>query len=458
MLRLDNRQQDLLTAMLPAEVLRLPPELAEVDRMLDDPQVLAPLAGRLCLDRGRPSLPVAQVLRLFYLNERYQLSDRALVTEVSDSFHWRRFCHMSLSEAVPHPTSLTVWRRRLGTAGIQAVNAAVVARLQADKVVRGRKFRIDSTVVEANIHYPSDAHLVADGMRVVTRLGRRIRAMLGDGVRKMVDRRRGVQRRLLAIGKHLQRRTGEAYAQVRRISGELADVAQAQIRAVQRVLTGAKDMAASAADSMRAAVQRMVAKTEAAVATLARIVDQTRQVNAGVHHIPDRVVSVADPDARPIVKGKLGQSVQFGYKVQIIEAEGGYVTDYTVDQGNPPDTAALVPALERHKRRFGREPTVVATDRGYDSRENQEACRARGIRTVAIPKRGKSSQARRALERSAAFRRAQRWRAGGEATISRLKRKYGLRRTRYRGQEAVAAGVGLGILAHNLRRWAVAGA
>ncbi|MCY0878872.1 MAG: transposase, partial [Firmicutes bacterium] len=183
------------------------------------------------------------------------------------------------------------------------------------------------------------------------------------------------------------------------------------------------------------------------------VIDQSRRATAG-ERIPERVVSLVDLDARPIKKGKLGKPIQFGYTIQIVEAEHGFVTDDTVERGHPPDTEALLSALDRHRTQCGRDPTLVATDRGYWSAANDRACRERGIRTVAIPKRGPKSAPRLAEERRPAFRRAQRWRAGGEATISRLKRQYGLRRSRYRGYAAVAMGVGLGIFAHNVRRWA----
>ena len=135
------------------------------------------------------------------------------------------------------------------------------------------------------------------------------------------------------------------------------------------------------------------------------------------------------------------------------EAEGGFVTGYTVEQGNPADVEAWIPALDQHRQQFGRDPALVATDRGYDSAANQQACRERPIRTVAIPQRGKKSAVRQRAEHRPAFRRAQRWRAGGEGPISRWKRKYGLRRSRYRGHDRVTAGVGLGVFAHNLHRY-----
>ena len=260
------------------------------------------------------------------------------------------------------------------------------------------------------------------------------------------NRARSVQRRLLEIGKVLRRRTGEAVTEVRRITEDLARLGEAQGRAVARLIDAAKEQI----PVLNQAAARRVAQVEQALHDLHTIIRQSRSATAG-DRIPDRMVSVADPDARPIKKGKLGHPVQFGYKVQIVEAENGFVTDYSVSTGNPPDAEALGPALDGHRAQFGRDPAIVATDRSYDSAANQQDCQSRHIKTVAIPKRGKKSTARLAQERGAAFRRAQRWRAGGEGTISRLKRKYGLRRSRYRGYEAMATGIG--IFTHNVCRW-----
>ncbi len=449
MQRADHQQLDFLTAAMPSEVWTLPAELATVDRLLDDFTILAPLVNKLDPVRGRPSVPAAQVLRLFYLKERYQLSDRELIQEVSDSFHWRRFCHFGVADPLPHPTTLTYWRRRVGPEGILALNRAVTARLHADKVIRGRRFRIDSTVTEADIHHPTDAGLLADAIRRVTRRVRRLQAVIQEAPTPIRDRARSVKRRILEIGKVLKRRTGEAVAEVRRITEELARIGIAQGRAVAQLIEAAQEQIAV----VDQAVAHRVAQVEDALQDLQTVIRQSRAATAG-ERIPDRMVSVADPDARPIKKGKLGKPVQFGYKVQIMEAENGFVTDYAVPTGNPPDAEALGPALDRHRAQFGRDPDIVATDRGYDSAHNQQDCQDRDIGTVAIPKRGKKSAARITEERTPAFRRAQRWRAGGEGTISRLKRKYGLRRSRYRGYDAVATGIGLGIFAHNVRRWA----
>ncbi|MGC8490079.1 MAG: transposase, partial [Clostridia bacterium] len=238
----------------------------------------------------------------------------------------------------------------------------------------------------------------------------------------------------------------------RQITEELARLGEAQLRTVHRVAAAVDAAVGAAGEAVPATLRRAQARLTTAREQLTTVIAQSRAATAG-ERIPDRVVSLADPDARPIKKGKLGQPVQFGYKVQVWEAEGGFVTGYTVEQGNPADGEALIPALDQHRKQFGRDPALVATDRGYDSAANQKACRDRPIRTVAIPKRGKKSAVRQRAQHRPAFRRAQRWRAGGEGTISRLKRKYGLRRSRYRGHDRVTAGVGLGVFAHNLHRY-----
>jgi len=184
MLRLDNdiSADDSLGWALPPNLWELPEELALADRFLNDVRLLRPLASCLDLRRGRPSLPVAQVLHLFYLKEQYSLSDDVLLAEVSDSIHWRRFCHFGLADEMPNSSALSKWRHRLGAEGIREVNRSITLKLREEKVVRGRKVRIDSTVVDADIHYPTDSGLIADGVRRLARLGRKIRTAVGGTV------------------------------------------------------------------------------------------------------------------------------------------------------------------------------------------------------------------------------------------------------------------------------------
>ena len=183
------------------------------------------------------------------------------------------------------------------------------------------------------------------------------------------------------------------------------------------------------------------------------MIEQTKQVLGGNVHIKDRLVSLFDPDARPIVKGNLRRPVEFGYKVSVTDEDRGFVTDYEVTSGNPADTSLLVAAVDRHKKRVGKAPKEVATDAGMASGANEKALVDLGVEHCSLPKVGKKTEAERVKERSSRFRRLQRFRAGGEGRISLLKRKYGWRHSRLRGHDGVETWIGWGVIAHNLSKY-----
>jgi len=165
-------------ALLPEEAKRLPPELVAVDAFLDDERFIAPWRASFSKRLGRPSVPIDTLLRLPYLKHRYQLGSEALCREVSDSISWRRFCRLPLDRPVPHPTTLVKLVRRAGPETIEQLNAALVAKLAAGKLLRARKLRVDTTVVEADIDYPTDADLLE---HAVSKLGGLVRRIKGRG-------------------------------------------------------------------------------------------------------------------------------------------------------------------------------------------------------------------------------------------------------------------------------------
>lgn len=195
-----------------------------------------------------------------------------------------------------------------------------------------------------------------------------------------------------------------------------------------------------------------------AVNDLAKLLDATRQIVAQTRlrvagHTPDgatRRVSLHDGDARPIAKGRLGRPVEFGHKAQIVDNDDGIVLDHSVEQGNPPDAPQLAPAVKRVKKRAGRMPGTVTTDRGYGEANVDRELTDLGVKNVVIPRKGKPSQARRADEHRPAFRRTIKWRTGSEGRISTLKRGYGWDRTRIDGTEGARIWTGHGVLTHNL--------
>ena len=287
----------------------------------------------------------------------------------------------------------------------------------------------------------------------------------------MRDRSRAAGRRAHEIAAKLRTRSAagrdEAQATVRRVTGQLAELAATAAEEAERLLANAKQALRRArvtADELRergehdAAAGRRRGRLARAVndltellAATRQIVAQTRQRVAGV--IPDgatRRVSLHDADARPIAKGRLGRPVEFGQKAQVVDNDDGIVLDHSVEQGNPADAPQLAPAVARVKKRAGRAPRTVTADRGYGEASVDRELTDLGVTNVVIPRKGKPSPARRTEEHRKAFRRTVKWRTGCEGRISHLKRGYGWDRARIDGTEGARIWTGHGILAHNL--------
>jgi transposase, IS5 family len=255
------------------------------------------------------------------------------------------------------------------------------------------------------------------------------------------------------LARTLRRRTGVAMGEVDRLTGEVARIARHTLRQVQAVAGNARRALARRAGDGR--LGRLVSELEGTIAATRRLLVQTDQRLAGSRVIPDRLVSLSDPDARPIRKGKPGRPTEFGYTLLVAEDERGFIADHWVEQGNPPDAPQLVPAVERVIAVTGRPPGTVVGDRGFGTAANDQAMEALGVKRVGLQRTGTPGKARLALERTRAFRRLRNWRVGIEARISHLKRSFGLRRTRLRRLGGARTWVGLGIFAYNLQRMTV---
>jgi IS5 family transposase len=393
---------------------------------------------------------------LLCLKHRYGLRYESLCREVADSISWRRFCRIGLDRPVPHPTTLVKLVRRAGPEVIEELNAALVAKLTADKLLRARKLRVDTTVVEADIDYPTDADLLEHAVRKLGGLVRRIKGRGAASRTRFRDRGRAAGRRMKQLARTLRRRTGVAMAEVDRLTGEVAQIARHTLRQVQAVAANARRARRRRPDDGR--LGRLVGELEETITHTGRLLAQTDQRLAGNRVIPDRLVSLADPDARPIRKGKPQHPTQFGYTLLVAEDERGFIADHHLQQGNPPDAPQLVPAIQRVIALTGRPPGTVVGDRGFGTAANDQAVQALGVRRVGLQRTGRPGKARLALERTRRFRRLRNWRVGIEARISHLKRAFGLRRTRLRRLGGARTWVGLGIFAYNLQRMTVVAA
>ena len=464
-------QCSLWESLLPAEVRRLPEELARVDTLLDDPAFFTPFVPFFDPRRGRPSTPMEVYLRLMFLKFRYRLGYESLCREVADSITWRRFCRIPLDGSVPHPTTLMKLTTRCGSAAIDGLNEALLAKAAEAKLLRTNRIRADTTVVPANVSYPTDSGLLAKAVRRIGATAKRIQAAGGATRTALRDRSRAADRRAHEIAAKLRSRSAvgreQAQATVARVTGELAELAATAAEEAQRLLTNAKralrrarvqadelrdcDVRDAVAGRRRGRLARAVNDLTALLDATRQIVAQTRQRVAGI--TPDgasRRVSLHDGDARPIAKGRLGKPVEFGQKAQVVDNDDGIVLDHSVQQGNPPDAPQLAPAVARVKKRAGRVPRTVTADRGYGEAAIDQQLTEVGVKNVVIPRKGKPSQARRAEEHRKPFRRTIKWRTGCEGRISHLKRGYGWDRARIDGLEGTRIWTGHGVFAHNL--------
>jgi IS5 family transposase len=445
---------DLFESLLDPRLFELPPELAAIDRLLDDERLLEVVRRKLTATRGRPTIPLETYLRMMYLKRRYRLGFEALVKEVADSLTWRTFCRLNLTDPVPEASTLIKLTHRLGPEVLEQLNDALMARLVEQKVLKRhhQRLRVDTTVVEANVHHPTDAGLLADGVRVLSRLTRQAQqAGIGRRIR-VRSRLCSVRRRLRAIARVLRRGDQQSQAQVDQLTAEVAERADATLQEARRMLRAVRRRIRQLGPAVGARYRALEQALQRYGERLSRVLDQTRLRLRGVRAIPDRLVSLFDPDARPIRRGKLAKPVEFGYKLLLAETREGFVTHAGLHAGNPSDDTLLLTAVAAHVRVVGAVPWAVVADRGMSSEANEQALRQWGVVQVVLPARGRVSQARRCWEKRRTFRRLLRWRAGQEGRISHLKRAFQLHRTLYRGAQRATTWVLEGIWAANLAR------
>lgn len=450
MIRTVSPQATLWESVIPQCLMGLPGDLAEIDALLDDERFFEPFRPFFDPLIGRPSIPMETYIRMMFLKYRYRLGFEPLCREVADSLAWRRFCRIPLSASVPHPTTLMKITTRCGEEAVAGLNEALLAKAAEKSVIRLDKVRADTTVVEANVAYPTDSGLLAKGVAKLVALSVAIKAV-GLAARTTTrDRTRSVRRRAHAIAAWLRRRNDDAKEEVKAITGEMATIAEAAIVDARHLATNARRGLRRAGRSATCQAAALVAELERTADLLERVAVQTRTRLAGA--VPDgstRVVSLHDPDARPIAKGRLGRPVEFGFKAQVVDNADGVVVDHHVVRGNPPDAPMLVPAIARIAVRFGQAPKAVTADRGYGEAAVDAGLEALGVKRVVIPRRGKPGVARQKVQRARSFQKLVKWRTGSEARISCLKRDYGWRRTGIDGTAGAQTWCAWGVLAHN---------
>jgi len=445
-----------LFAVVPKLVADFEPELRELDRLLEDDELFERVKKDLScrrphsLTRGRHSTPVEVILRLLVVKRLYRWSYEQTEHFVGDSLVLRQFCRLYW-EPVPDDTTLLRWAQLIGPQTLERLNARVVELAQSRKVTRGRKLRVDSTVIATTIHHPTDSRLLGDGVRVLSRLLRRARRVLGERTalsRETFRTRTRSVRRLAQQVHRLARRKGEEAAeQLQTAYTRLVGIAQQSCRQAERVRRELTEYPEAAAQRLVHQFTHLLPLVDQAIRQATRRVLEGEAVPAA-----EKLLSLFEPHTQVVQRHKPGHAVEFGRKLWLDEVDGGLVSRYVVLDQPGQDQPYLAGSLAGHQERFGHPPWLLAGDRGVYSGANERRAQEAGVQRIVLPATGKPSAARRQQERTGWWRRGFRFRAGIEGRISVLRRGFELDRCRDHGEVGMGRWVGWGILAHNLAK------
>src|SRR5438132_2484711 len=457
MVRRAYAQRSVFEVLLPDGDTLWSTELRAIDEILDDDVLVDlvdaalrrrhPLSGR----RGRLGTPATVVLGLLVLKHLRDWSFDDCEREVRGSLVYRAFCRIDC-ERVPDAKTLIRLAPLLGPETLKPVLERVVQLARQRRVTRGQRLRVDTTVVETDIHYPTDSSLLADGVRVLTRTLKRLGARARGAAIRVRDRTRSVRRRVFEIVQRT-RAAGRGSARTQATRKARVTTLYKEVMAITRtVVRHADTMLHDMPHPRGRRSARLRDRLRQTAGLVRRVLDQTRaRVIKGDTHHPDKILSIFEPHTEVIRKGKAAKPTEFGKVVKIQEAEGQIITDYHVCPTRVPDKTLWGPSLERHHALFGHAPRLAVADAGFASAANERTAHERGVTRVVLPRGGASPRTRSpSPPRQRWYRRALQWRTGSEGRISAVKRTHGLRRCLYRGEAGMERWVGLGVIASNL--------
>ena len=441
---------------LPIEVRELPEDLAALDGLLSDPELAMVFlerfrrevleTGRLVLSDGRPTIAMETYVRLMVLKARYRWGYRSLVAEVSDSIHLRRFCRISLSERVPDESTIRKLTRRVGPDTVNELTRTLIVEATRSKRFRPRAVRIDSTVIAADVKYPTDAGLAAHGVSALAREGRKLAKLAKEKRARVRDRSKAMGIKLRAVTRTIRRRTGEAKSEVLALTGQTGELLAKSVKEARKLAAAARRSARGRGAKVKL---RAAGRLEDLADRCEKVTRQIKQRVAG-EAIKDRIVSLSDPDARPIRKGKLGKPNEFGYVAQIAEVTEhtrrgarGLILPAPTRIGNPGEDT-LLPDTLAEMARLGISPREIALDAGFNVGPTRQALEDHGLEPDRVLIAGRQQPGSKRTQR-----RLQKYRTGAEGRISHLKRGYGLDRSRLKGDEGQQIWTGWSILAYN---------
>jgi transposase, IS5 family len=432
---------------------RLEPLLAAISAFLDDQWDVIECIRRDLVrglkqpGSGRNGLTATQVLRSLVLMRLKNWDYRELRERIADGLTLRQFTDFYCAP-VPKHDAFQRGFIRLTPQTLKAVNELVVGAVVELGLENGAKLRVDTTVVQTDIHHPTDNTLLWDVVRVVTRLAK---ALNLRRIKGFCDRTRSARRRMYEIQRMTTRQRHEQQTRTYRVLIDIAEEVVGTARAgLERTRTiRDKDILADMAiEDLRRQIEHFCRLGD-------RVIDQARRRVLFGEQVAteEKIYSIFEPHTDLIKRGKVRTPVEFGHKVFLAESAKGLITQYEVLKGNPPDEVHVASSLQRHRQAFGRAPQLYGSDRGFFSEPNLASCKHAGVKLVCIPQRGgKRTPRREAYESSAAFKNGQRFRAGIEGRISVLFRGRGMKRCLAEGRDRFELWVGAAVLANNLMR------
>jgi transposase, IS5 family len=450
------RQISFADVELMRQGVRLEPLLEAISKFLDSQHEMIERVRRDLVRglkgprKGRRGLTAPQVLRSLVLMRVKNWDYRELRERIADGVTLRQFTDF-YCDPVPKHDAFNRGFNRLTPQTLKVINDMVVQAAVGLGLEDGAKLRVDTTVVETDIHHPTDNTLLWDVVRVVTRLVARLaKALKMRRIKGFRDRRRSAHRRMYEIQRMTtrQRQGGQTtiYRMLIGIAEEVVASAKAALEKTATMRCGEDLDAAMTIDALRDEVAHYCGLGE-------RVINQARRRVLDGEQVPnaEKIYSIFEPHTDLIKRGKVRTPLEFGHKVFLAESAKGLITQYEVLKGNPVDEVHVAPSLRRHRHAFRRAPELYGADRGFFSEQNVTACLQGAVTTICIPQRGGSrTPQRQAYERSAVFKQGQRFRAGIEGRISVLMRGRGMKRCLAEGAERFALFVGAAVLANNL--------
>ena len=430
-----------------ATILNPEKKLKKMSAIIDaNPDIISAVHADLTkgsADSGSNGISAERILRCAILKQYKQYSYRELWERLSDGVFFRWFSRF-YSDPLPHYTTLQKAIKAIKEETWARINDVLVMYARKKKVEKGDSLRVDTTVVESNIHYPVDARLLWDSIRVLTRLMERCRQIMpviNFAFAKRTRRSKKLCYRIvMAKGPKAKQVRQKHYRGLLKVANEV-------FRMGSRCLQELDKHPIGELDSLYIELDHYLNLAAAAIDQCERRVLRGEKVPAS-----EKIVSIFEDHTDIIKRGKTQSSTEFGHKVLIATAKSGLITQYQTLSGNPDDAELFPNVLQTHQQQYGRSPHNICADRRFFSPDNEEKAYKDGVKRVSICKPGYRSKERQRTEKQRWFKTLQRFRAGIEGLISTLMRAYGLKRCLWKGSESFKSYVGLSVFSFNLQK------